>query len=638
LVPVATSEKLLQAAFEEIYREFQAASLDTILAQAGVTKGCAVSPFPQQGCTGPRRPAEASSVRAVVFRRPNPASPRRASGYIETMTDTATPAPMLDAESCARALASRDPRFDGVFFVGISSTMIYCRPVCPARVAYPDRRRFFPSAAAAEHDGFRPCLRCRPELAPGRALVDAVPRVARAAAIRIAAGALNGRGVGHLAHELGVGERQLRRAMERELGVSPVELAQTHRLLLAKCLLTDTVLPVTRVAFASGFQSLRRFNTVFQERYRMSPSALRRRRRTAAGVGAGPAGGGPAADLVRLTLTYRPPLAWEPLLQRLAADATPGVETVASSRYTRTVELGGCRGVVSVERAVWSDASRRLRGASADRVAGAGPGGELAVYLSASLLPALMPLLARLRQLFDLDAEPSVIDAHLRDGGLGPLVLRQPGVRMHSAFDGFEAALGELLRDAQASVGGASAADPSDRLAQRVAEALGEPIDGGAPGLTRLSPSAETVAGAGAPALMRLGVPERIAEAIVAVARAASAGGLRLEPGADASSTLDALTEIPAIGERTATAIVMRALQWPDAFPAGDPALQRAAGAAGPRALLHLAERWRPWRAYAAAHLSLLATLGRVGRPGVVRPREARPALGGRARHAASAS
>jgi len=275
------------------------------------------------------------------------------------MTAAAPHPPMLDAESCAQALASRDPRFDGVFFVGISSTMIYCRPVCPARVAYPDRRRFFASAAAAEHDGFRPCLRCRPELAPGRALVDAIHRVARAAAMRIAAGALNGRGVGLLARELGVGERQLRRAMERELGVSPVELAQTHRLLLAKCLLTDTALPVTQVAFASGFQSLRRFNTVFQERYRMSPSGLRQRRHAAARAGVPPAG--PAADLVRLTLAYRPPLAWDALLERLAADAVPGIEVVERGRYARTVDLAGCRGFVTVERTVWSAASRRMR-------------------------------------------------------------------------------------------------------------------------------------------------------------------------------------------------------------------------------------------------------------------------------------
>src|SRR5262245_58238791 len=176
-----------------------------------------------------------------------------------------------------RALNARDPRFDGLFFVGIITTRIYCRPVCPARVSYADHRRFFNTAAAAERAGYRPCLRCRPELAPGRALIDAVPRLADAAAHRIAAGALNGRGVGDLASELGVSERHLRRALERELGVSPVELAQTHRLLLAKRLLADTTLSVTHVAYASGFQSLRRFNSLLRERYRLPPSALRRR-------------------------------------------------------------------------------------------------------------------------------------------------------------------------------------------------------------------------------------------------------------------------------------------------------------------------------------------------------------------------
>src|SRR5438105_4773172 len=166
---------------------------------------------------------------------------------------------MLDADVCARALGARDPRFDGVFFVGITTTRIYCRPICPARVSHEGHRRFFASAAAAERAGYRPCLRCRPELAPGRGLVDAVPRLAHAAAFRIAAGALNGQSVAQLAREFGVGERHLRRALQREIGVSPLELAQTHRLLLAKQLLADTRLSVIQVAYASGFQSLRRF-------------------------------------------------------------------------------------------------------------------------------------------------------------------------------------------------------------------------------------------------------------------------------------------------------------------------------------------------------------------------------------------
>ena len=192
------------------------------------------------------------------------------------MTSTITPARVPTADVWERALGARDPRFDGIFYVGIITTRVYCRPVCPARVSYHDHRRFFDSAASAERAGFRPCLRCRPELAPGRALMDAVPRLARVAAYRIAAGALNGHDVASLAGELGVSERHLRRALEREIGVSPVELAQTHRLLLAKRLLADTSLPVTRIAFAAGFQSLRRFNSVFRERYRLSPSSLRR--------------------------------------------------------------------------------------------------------------------------------------------------------------------------------------------------------------------------------------------------------------------------------------------------------------------------------------------------------------------------
>ncbi len=476
---------------------------------------------------------------------------------------------MLDADVCGRALASRDPRFDGVFFVGIRTTMIYCRPVCPARVSYPERRRFFESAAAAERDGFRPCLRCRPELAPGRALVDAIPRVARAAALRIAAGALNGRGVSQLAHELGVSDRHLRRALERELGVSPAELAQTHRLLLAKQLLADTSLPVTRIAFASGFQSLRRFNSVFRERYRMSPSALRQRRRapTRAEVPAGVTG-----DFVRLTLGYRSPMAWDALVGALAANATPGVELVDRSRYCRTVGLSGCRGVIFVE-----DASAHVT-----------------VDVSASLLPVLMPLLARVRHLLDLNAEPAVIEAHLSNGRLASLVARRPGLRMPGAFDGFEIAIRELLRRP----------GQANNQAERLTEVLGEPMDTGIPALNRLTPTAERVANAGTAFLTAVGIVERRSEAIVSMAAAVADGRLRLEPGADVQTTLRALKQIPGIGERTATAIVVRALHWPDAFDANDLSLQRAAGITGSRALLRMAEQWRPWRAYAAAHLS----------------------------------
>ncbi|MDQ3136795.1 MAG: helix-turn-helix domain-containing protein [Gemmatimonadota bacterium] len=473
---------------------------------------------------------------------------------------------------CERALNARDARFDGIFFVGITTTRIYCRPVCPARVSCYDRRRFFDSAASAERAGFRPCLRCRPELAPGRALCDAVPRLARAAAHRIAVGALNGRAVGQLAGELGVSDRHLRRVLERELGVSPLELAQTHRLLLAKRLLADTSLPVTRIAYASGFQSLRRFNSVFRERYRLSPGALRRGPRGASGSGSTAA---PVLDLIRLTLAYRPPYAWESLIERLGRDALPGVELVESGRYGRTVRLEGKTGVVFAT-------------APAAKT-------HLDVDVSPSLLPVLMPLLARLRHLFDLDAEPTVVDAHLERAGLGEHVARRPGLRLPGAVDGFEAAFRAIL-------GGRTGLAASD-AGRRIVEALGERMDSGIPSLGLLAPDATCVAGAGAVGLEALGVPRRSAEILAALARTLAGGTVWLEPGSDVAAAHRSLRAIDGVGERLATRIMMHALHWPDAFDASDRELQRAAGAAGAGALRARAERWRPWRAYAALHL-----------------------------------
>ena len=482
---------------------------------------------------------------------------------------------MLQADVCQRAVHARDARFDGIFFVGITTTRVYCRPVCPARVSYPDRRRFFESAASAERAGFRPCLRCRPELAPGRALMDAVPRLARLAAQRIGAGALNGHTVAELAGELGVSERHLRRALERELGVSPAELAQTHRLLLAKRLLAETSLPVTRIAFASGFQSLRRFNSVFRERYRLSPTALRRVAPSTATPRPGPAG-----DFVTLTLAYRRPFDWELLVALLARGAMPGVIMVEGERYGRTVRLEDRSGVVLAE-----------------NVAGKS---HLNVAVSLSLLPVLMPLLARLRRLFDLDAEPAVVDAHLQQHGLASLVERRPGIRIPGALDGFEVALGSLI------LGLDQPGEAARDLLVRVACTLGEEIQTGFPALCRLAPTPERVAEAGPEALESVGVPRRAAAAIAGVARALAAGAIRLEPGRDVAATHRALMELEGVGERLATLIVMRALYWPDAFPASDPALQRAAGTSSRRALRARAEDWRPWRAYAAQHLWLL--------------------------------
>jgi AraC family transcriptional regulator, regulatory protein of adaptative response / DNA-3-methyladenine glycosylase II len=381
--------------------------------------------------------------------------------------------------------------------------------------------------------------------------MDALPRLAAAAADRIAAGALNGRNVSHLATELGVSERHLRRAVERAIGVSPIALAQTHRLLLAKQLLVDTSLSVTQIAFASGFQSLRRFNSVFRERYRLSPTAVRRTRDN---------GGTPAprsTDLIRLTLAYRPPLAWDALMAQLGRSTLPGAEFVDGTRYGRTVRIEDRKGVLFVQDACTAKA-------------------QVNVDVTPSLLPVLMPVLARVRRLFDLDAEPNVVDAHLAQSGLADLVAQRPGLRVPGAFEGFEIALALLLRTG-----------PGD-LARRVTANLGEPFATDAPSLAYLAPCAMCVAQAGAEGLQAFGAPSHLAESVAALARAVVDGSLRLQPGADAAEARRTLVAVTGVDDRLATTIVMRALHWPDAWITTDRAR---------------AEPWRPWRAYAALHL-----------------------------------
>lgn len=517
------------------------------------------------------------------------------------MSVSIAPAPALQADVYARALDARDARFDGVFFVGIITTRIYCRPVCPARVSYHDHRRFFRSAAAAERAGFRPCMRCRPELAPGLALIDAVPRLARDAANRIAAGALNGHSVSELARDLGVSERHLRRALEREIGASPLELAQTHRLLLAKRLLADTGLSITRIAYASGFQSLRRFNAAFRAQYRMPPSALRASRRARGSAAPHLADDAP----VRLSLAYRAPFAWDALLAFLREDAVAGIDLVEGRRYGRTIQLEGHSGFVFIENGGAAPKAERSRvqalpAALLRRGTTQVRGSHVDVSISPSLVPVLMPLLARLRQLFDLDAEPTVIDAHLLQGNLGPLVARRPGMRIPGAVDGFDVALRAILRGRIR--GGPS---PDADLPARVAEALGEPIATDIASLSRLAPTARRIADAGSARLEALGVPRERANAAIAVARLVVDRKLLLMPGSDAIATRRLLAEIDGISDELAIGIVMRALSWPDLLPIDDHALQSVTGVSSAKELQGLGEQWRPWRSYAALHLWL---------------------------------
>jgi AraC family transcriptional regulator of adaptative response / DNA-3-methyladenine glycosylase II len=468
----------------------------------------------------------------------------------------------LDADSCYRALMGRDPRFDGVFFVGVATTRIYCRPICPARTPYRENCKFYPSAAAAERAGFRPCLRCRPELAPGNAGIDAASRLAAVAASRIEDGALTDTRVGELARELGVSDRHLRRVFESEFGVSPIELAQTHRLLLAKRLLTDTRLPVIEVAYASGFSSLRRFNALFSARYRLNPTDLRKARK---------AGPGTPADTLVCEVAYRPPLDWPGLLAFLAGRALKGVEAVEGNRYLRTVVLGKHRGWISVQPC---------------------PGkNTLRVELAASLAPALSQVLARVKRLFDLTAEPEHIAAQL-----GPLASRHPGLRVPGAFDGFELGVRSILGQ-RISVAAATT------LAGRFATTLGEPVDTPFERLNRLSPAAERVAETAPEEIAGLGITLARARSIVALAAAAASRDIVLEPRAGIDCTVAKLLELPGIGEWTAQYIAMRALSWPDAFPHTDLGIRKALDESNPRRVLEIADAWRPWRSYAVMHL-----------------------------------
>jgi AraC family transcriptional regulator, regulatory protein of adaptative response / DNA-3-methyladenine glycosylase II len=467
---------------------------------------------------------------------------------------------ILNDDLCYQALLAHDRRFDGLFFVGVSTTGIYCRTVCPAKTPRRENCTFYASAAAAEQRGYRPCLRCRPELAPGNAHVDAVDRLVAAAVSRIEDGDLTERSVDALAAEMGVTGRHLRRAVQQELGVSPVELAQTHRLLLAKRLLTDTDLPVIEVAFASGFSSLRRFNALFKERYRLNPTALRKKKTT-----------GEHKEVLRCELAYRPPLAWESLRTFLAGRAMAGVETVERNGYQRTVVVGKYQGWITVEPSEGRDA--------------------LTVEVSASLAPVFVPTLARVKRLFDLAADPQRIAAHL-----GILAEAHPGLRVPGALDGFEMAVRAVLGQ-QVSVRAAST------LAGRFVTAFGEPIETPHPGLTHLSPTAERVAQISTEELRAIGIPTARANTILALAEAVADGRIVLRAGADVEKTMAALKELPGIGGWTAQYVALRALGWPDAFPHTDLGIMKALGEKDPRRILEIAEPWRPWRGYAVMHL-----------------------------------
>ena len=525
----------------------------------------------------------------------------------------------LDRDVCIRALRTRDARFDGRFFIGVRTTGIFCRPICPARPKV-ENCDFYPSAAAALEAGLRPCLRCRPEASPGTpAWIGTSATVSRALRL-IADGALDHGSVGELAERLGIGARHLRRLFDRHLGASPVSVAQIRRILFAKRLIDESALSMSEIALASGFRSQRRFNEALRDTYGMSASELRRRaakrqRRTplvAEAVEAAP---------IEVQLPYRAPLEWSALLSYFAVRATPGVEHVDLSAdggcgcYRRTIDIAAGASAGGARAAGWVEVFDRPEDES------------LCARFSIPQGSELLSAVERLRRVFDLGADPLAIAELLgRDPLLRRSVRARPGLRVPGAWDGFELAVRAVLGQ-QVSVKGATT------LAARLVERFGdEPstLASAPAGLRRLFPTPEQLAEAD---IASIGMPRARAGAIRALALAVVEGRVDLGGATELERSLHALRSLPGIGEWTAQYVALRALREPDAFPSGDLALRRAlagriATAAAPQAkakrtkraaasrkpaeasvlpsareLEAISERWRPWRAYASLHL-----------------------------------
>jgi AraC family transcriptional regulator of adaptative response / DNA-3-methyladenine glycosylase II len=477
----------------------------------------------------------------------------------------------MDRTACYRAISTRDARFDGRLFVGVKTTGIYCRPICPARTPKFENVSFYASAAAAQEAGFRPCLRCRPEVSPELAFWRGSSNTVSRALALIESGGLDDDDVEGLAGRLGVGGRQLRRLFRQHVGASPIAVAQTRRVLLAKQLIHETSLPMAEVALASGFNSVRRFNETFRDLFGRPPAALRRGRdksRREAGA-------------LSVRLAYRPPYDWDAMLSFLAARAIPGVETVSGDSYARSIAIGESCGVISVAPA----ANNRID-----------------VQVRFPDMAALPQIIARVRRVFDLAADPDTIAAHLSlDPSLAPLVAARPGLRVPGAWHGFELAVRAIFGQ-QITVPAAT------RLLGKLVEAFGEPLPASikdAEGLSHLFPSAARIAGTN---LTTLGMPGARAMAVTSLAQAISVDPAIFSRGASLEDAILKLRSLPGVGEWTAQYIAMRELREPDAFPAADIGLLRAMADSGgrrpsPSELLSRAAGWRPWRAYAALHL-----------------------------------
>jgi len=474
----------------------------------------------------------------------------------------------LDWQVCSRARLSRDPRFDGKFYIGVLGSRVYCRPTCPAPTAKEKNCRYFPTAAAAAEAGFRPCLRCRPEGCPGTPAWQGTSNTVSRALRLIGESGLEDGGVEDLADRLGVGSRHLRRLFVRHLGATPIAVAHTRRLHFAKKLIDETTLPMHQIAEASGFGSVRRFNAGVLTVYHRTPTQIRRLARQKATR---------ADHHYEFRLHFRPPYHWQGMLDFLAPRATPGVEQVDGASYRRTISVHGSEGYFEVS----LDPSRDA----------------LLVRIDFPDPRSLFYIVERIRAMFDVNADwTSIVKALRHDPALAAAVQRDPGLRVPGAWNGFELAVRAILGQ-QVTVKGATS------LAGRIASTLGKPCKG-AQGLTHIFPSAQALAHA---RLASVGLTTARAATIRALAGAVASGKLTFEGVVDSSDFLRRLCEIPGIGHWTAQYVAMRALGEPDAFPSSDLGLLRALSLESSRDLEARAEPWRPWRAYAAMYLWRMA-------------------------------
>jgi AraC family transcriptional regulator of adaptative response / DNA-3-methyladenine glycosylase II len=478
---------------------------------------------------------------------------------------------LMADDDCYCALASKDARFDGVFFTGVKTTGIYCRPICSVKTPKPSSCTFFSSAASAEAAGFRPCLRCRPELAP-YALQQ---NLAHAIWQKIAAGGLNEQSLEKLSVQIGLSSRQVRRVLLQEFGVGPTEIAQTQRLLFAKKLLHETDMAMNEVAFAAGFGSVRRFNALFKESYQLTPNSIRRDANAKNKMNLSIQDQG-----ICLRLSYRPPYAWAAMMQYLNGRAMPSLEyvNVHTQTYQRAVKYGDYEG--------WYQVSNSAAQS------------QLIVQLSSNLSPVLMPVLSLIRAQFDAEANPSIIASHLDSHYLLAKQLQKtPGLRVPGAFSIFELSIRTILGQ-QVSVAGATTV--SGRLVRR----FGTPCVTPWIEINHHFPSADTLASASLSDIAQLGMPGVRANTILQFAQFAAIGGLEQLMGKPLDQVVNQLKTLPGIGEWTAQYIAMRGYRIPNAFPAGDLGLQKAVSESEVRftekQLLAQSLAWSPWRSYAA--------------------------------------